>query len=179
MRHAFLRWRICPAALLATFFALAGCGYHTAGQAAKLPSDVHTIAIPMFENRTPGYRIEQTLTSAVVREFTSRTNYRIANQASSDADATLHGAVLSAYISPLTYDSTTGRTSSALVTVNMRVTLTGRDGKVLFQNQNYSFHQQYEVSREVSSFFQEESPALERLSRDFARTLVSNILENY
>ena len=101
------------------------------------------------------------------------------DQASRDADATLHGAVVSTYISPLTYDSTTGRTSSALVTVAMRVSLIDRSGKVLFQNQNYSFRQQYEVSREVSSFFQEQSPALERLSRDFARTLVSNILENY
>ncbi|HEV2112748.1 MAG TPA: LptE family protein [Terriglobales bacterium] len=158
---------------------LSGCGYHTAGQATKLPADLHTIAIPMFENHTTSYRVEQTLTGAVVREFTSRTNYRIANRDTSDADATLHGSVLSTYISPLTYDSTTGRTSSALVTVNMKVTLTGRDGKVLFENPNYSFRQQYEVSREVSSFFQEESPALERLSRDFARTLVSNILEDY
>ena len=156
-----------------------GCGYHTAGQAVKLPSDLHTIAIPMFENHTTSYRIEQTLTTAVVREFNTRTNYQVANRESRAADATLHGSVVSTYISPLTYDSTTGRTSSALVTVNMKVTLTGRDGKVLFDNQSYSFRQQYEVSREVSSFFQEESPALERLSRDFARTLVSNILENY
>jgi len=179
MRRTLCRRQIGPAILLLAAFALTGCGYRTAGQAVKLPADVHTIAIPMFENRTPSYRIEQTLTSAVVREFTTRTNYRIANQASRDADATLHGAVVSTYISPLTYDSTTGRTSSALVTVAMRVSLIDRNGKMLFQNQNYSFRQQYEVSREVSSFFQEQSPALERLSRDFARTLVSNILENY
>ena len=159
--------------------ALTSCGYHTAGQAVKLPSDLHTLAIPMFENHTTSYRIEQTLTGAVVREFNTRTNYHIENRDARDADATLRGAVTAIYISPLTYDSTTGRTSSALVTVYMRVTLTGHDGKVLFDNPNYNFRQQYEVSREVSSFFQEESPALERLSRDFARTLVSNILENY
>jgi hypothetical protein len=177
MRLFLRRTRAGSMAILA--LSISGCGYRTAGQAVKLPADVHTIAVPMFENRTTSYRIEQTLTTAVVREFNSRTNYRIANRDSDDADATLHGAVVSTYISPLTYDSTTGRTSSALVTVNMKVTLTGRDGKILFENQAYSFRQQYEVSREVSSFFQEESPALERLSRDFARTLVSNILENY
>lgn len=171
------RARLALAVMLA--LAASGCGYHTAGQAAKLPPDFHTLAIPMFENHTTSYRVEQTLTSAVVHEFTSRTNYRIANREVTDADATLRGSVLSTYISPLTYDPRTGRTSSALVTVNMKVTLTGRDGKVLFENPSYSFRQQYEVSREVSSFFQEASPALERLSRDFARTLVSNILENY
>jgi len=169
--------RVACTALAAVAFA--SCGYHTAGKAVKLPADLHTIAIPMFENHTTSYRVEQTLTSAVVREFNTRTNYRVEHRDDRAADATLHGAVTAVYISPLTYDPTTGRTSSALVTVLMRVTLTGRDGKVLFDNPNYNFRQQYEVSREVSSFFQEESPALERLSRDFARTLVSNILENY
>ena len=41
------------------------------------------------------------------------------------------------------------------------------------------FREQYQVSRELSSFFEEDSPALERLSRSFARTLVSNILEGF
>ena len=157
---------------------LAGCGYHVGGQAAALPSDVRSIAIPAFENRTTSYRLEQILTSAVVHEFTSRTNYHIAHSADG-ADATLKGIVTSAQIAPLTYDSQTGRLSSALVTVNMSVSLAGRDGKKLYDNPNYSFRQQYEVSREVSSFFQEESPAVDRLAGDFARTLVSNILENY
>ena len=66
-----------------------------------------------------------------------------------------------------------------LVTVSMKVVLTDRQGKVLFENPAYLFREQYEVSRELSSFFQEDSPALERLSRDFARTLVSNVLEGF
>ena len=41
------------------------------------------------------------------------------------------------------------------------------------------FREQYQVSREITSFFEEESPSLVRLSGDFARTLVSNILEGY
>jgi hypothetical protein len=49
----------------------------------------------------------------------------------------------------------------------------------LWQNQNYTFREQYQISREVSSFFEESDPALERLSLDFARTLVSNVLEAY
>jgi len=52
-------------------------------------------------------------------------------------------------------------------------------GHVLFENQNYSFRQQYQVSREVTSFFEEGTPALQRLSQDFARTLVSDILEGF
>jgi outer membrane lipopolysaccharide assembly protein LptE/RlpB len=155
---------------------LAACGYHTAGH-SRLPTTVQTIAIPAFINKTSTYRVEQVLTEAVAREFISRTKYRVVNQETSDADAVLRGTVISSTISPLTYDSTTGRASSALVTIIVRVQLVDRKGKVLFENPSYSFTEQYQISREVSSFFQEESPALDRLSRDFARTLVSNVLE--
>jgi hypothetical protein len=79
----------------------------------------------------------------------------------------------------VTYDSNTGRASSSLITVTMRVSLTDRNGRVIYDNPNYLFREQYQVSREISSFFEEESPALERMSRDFARTLVSNVLEAY
>ena len=167
-------------ALAGVLAMLSGCGYHTTGSSAtKLPSDVHTIAIPAFTNKTPQYKIEQMLTQAVVREFVSRTNYRIASETGDAADATLTGTVISASLNPVTYDSQTGRASSALVTVGMRVTLTDRSGKVLWQNQNYTFREQYQISREISSFFEESDPALQRLSRDFARTLVSNVLEAY
>ena len=155
-----------------------GCGYHTAGH-AQLPQDVRTIAIPGFVNQTQTYHIEQTLTAAVVHEFTTRTHYHIANDTRGDPDATLRGTVLSTYTAPLTYDSRSGRVASVLVTVNMKVSLVDRQGKILFENPSYLFREQYEVSRELTSFFEEDSPALGRLSRDFARTLVSNVLEGF
>ena len=170
------RW----AAVLAAWLGLAslGCGYHIAGHAAQLPENVKTIAVPGFINQTQTYRVEQTLTAAVIREFVTRTHYHIANDGS-DADATLRGTILSTYTAPLTYDSQTGRAASVLVTVGMKVSLTDRQGKVLFENPSYVFREQYEVSRELSSFFEEDSPALQRLSRDIARTLVSNVLEGF
>lgn len=169
------------AALLAAMACLTsiGCGYHTAGHAAQLPTDVRTIAIPSFVNQTRTYAIEQVLTAAVVREMTSRTHYHVLNQDSSDADAILHGTVLSTAASPLTYDSQTGRASSVLVTVSMSVNLTDKHGKVLYENPSYVFRQQYQVSRALTSFFEEDTPAVQRLSQEFARTLVSNILEGF
>jgi hypothetical protein len=61
----------------------------------------------------------------------------------------------------------------------MSVTLSDRHGKVLYQNPAYLFREQYEVSQDLNSFFEEDSPAFRRLSNDFARTLVSNILEGF
>jgi outer membrane lipopolysaccharide assembly protein LptE/RlpB len=156
-----------------------GCGYHTAGHAVQLPENVKTIAIPAFVNETSTYRIEQMLTSSVVREFTTRTHYHLLNTPGEAADATLRGTVLSTSASPLTYNSTTGQAASVLVVVSMRVSLTDRQGKVLYQNPSYLFREQYEVSQDLASFFEEDSPAFRRLSQDFARTLVSNILEGF
>ncbi len=172
MKRKALLFCVLALALVAT-----SCGYKTSGKAVRLPSDLHTISIPAFVNQTQTYRIEQVLTGAVVREFAARTNYRVLNQVSPDADATLKGTVVSAELAPVTYDSRTGRASSGLVTVSMRVSLVDRKGKVLWENQNYQFREQYQISREISSFFEEDTAAVDRLSRDFARTLVSNILE--
>ncbi len=165
--------------LFICLFLHAGCGYHTAGHAVQLPENVKTIAVPAFKNETLTYRIEQMLTASVVREFTTRTRYRILNDASQDADATLRGTVLSTTASPLTYDTSTGQAASMLVVVSMKVTLIDRNGKVLYQNPAYLFREQYEVSQDLTSFFEEDSPAFRRLSQDFARTLVSNILEGF
>jgi len=167
------------AAILLVVMALAGCGYRTAGTANRLPKTVRTIAVPMFVNQTQTYRIEQILTRDVVRELVGRTPYHVVNDSGQTADVVLKGTVVSAQAAPLTYDAQTGRISSAVVTVSMKVSLSDHQGRVFFENQNYTFRQQYQVSREVTSFFEEETPALQRMSQDFARTLVSDVLEAY
>jgi outer membrane lipopolysaccharide assembly protein LptE/RlpB len=164
---------------LLTTISLTACGYHTAGHNITLPENVKTLAIPAFINQSQTYRVEQTLTAAVVREFTTRTHYQVLHDDSDAADATLHGIVLTTTASPLTYDSKTGRAESVLVVVSMKVSLVDRQGKILFQNPSYIFREQYQVSQELSSFFEEDSPAMGRLSRDFAQTLVSNVLEGF
>jgi outer membrane lipopolysaccharide assembly protein LptE/RlpB len=156
----------------------AGCGYHTAGHSNLLPSDLRTLAVPAFVNQTQTYKIEQTLTAAVVQEFTIRTKYHVTADAHA-ADAVLHGTVLSTYTTPLTYDTTTGRAATVLVIVSMSVSLSDRQGRVLYQNPSYVFRDQYQISEDLSTLFEEDSPAFQRLSRDFARTLVSNVLEAF
>lgn len=155
------------------------CGYHTAGHVVQVPESIHKIAIPAFKNESPTYRIQQILTESVIREFTTRTRYQILHEAGDDADATLQGTVLSTSATPLTYDTNTGRAASVLVVVSISVKLMDRHGKVLYQDPQYLFREQYELSQDLTTFFQEDSPALRRLSRDFGRTLVSNLLEGF
>jgi hypothetical protein len=169
------------AAILAVLVAgltAGGCGYHVVGRANTLPTGAHTIAVPAFANRTTTYRIEQILTEAVVHEFIARTNYRVVPDANG-ADLLLHGEVTNLTAGAVLFDPTTGAATTVEVTVTIRVTLADRAGKILFQNNGFVFRQPYEISEEIPSFFQEEGPALERMSRDFAAQLVSDILENF
>ncbi len=176
MKRFFRLFAAVPALLIVL---LSGCGYHTAGKASRLPADVKVLAVPVFVNQTQVFRIEQIMTRDVVREFIERTRYHVTNASGDSADATLKGTVVSAQATPLTYDAQTGRISSAVVVITAKVTLTDRNGRVLFENLNYTFREQYQVSSEINSFFAEEAPAMQRLSRDFARTLVADILEAF
>ncbi len=164
--------------LLLCTVALTGCGYHSVGAATHLPANVRTLAVPVFTTRAQAFHTEFAFTQAVVRELNTRTKYRIVNK-DADADATLRGIILSESASPLTYDSTSGQTSSYLITITARVTLTARDGRILYQNDSLPFREQYQSTQDTTSFIQEDAPAVQRVARDFAQTIVSAILEGY
>jgi outer membrane lipopolysaccharide assembly protein LptE/RlpB len=158
---------------------LAGCGYHTVGSAAHLPSTVHTLAVPVFKNNSQSFHTELAMTQAVAHEFKSRTKLAVlAQDDSKEADATVKGTILTQTVVPLTYNSTTGQSSSFLITITASVTVLDRDNRVLYSNKNYLFRQQYQSSSDLPSFFEEDPAAVARLSRDFAQTLVSDILES-
>ena len=73
---------------------ISGCGYHTLGAATHLPPDVHTLSVPIFTTRTEAYHTEVTMTDAVIREFATRTRFRVTPSENADADAVLHGTIL-------------------------------------------------------------------------------------
>jgi outer membrane lipopolysaccharide assembly protein LptE/RlpB len=136
------------ASFAAALVTLSGCGYHTLGAATHLPPGVHTLSVPMFATRTEAYHTETLMTDAVIREFAARTRLRVTPR--EGGDAVLHGTILKQTVSPLTYNTDTQQSSSFLVTVNVSVTLTGADGKVLFENKNYVFRQQYQSTTNLS-----------------------------
>jgi outer membrane lipopolysaccharide assembly protein LptE/RlpB len=170
-----------PAVLIVGFSALgiSGCGYHAVGVATHLPPDLHTLAVPVFATRTEAYHTETLVTDAVLREFAARTRFRVTPSADENADAVLHGTILKEYVAPLTYNASTQQSSSFLITLVLSVTVNSRDGKVLYENKNYVFRQQYQSTTDLASFIQENPAAMERLSRDFARQLVADVLEGF
>jgi outer membrane lipopolysaccharide assembly protein LptE/RlpB len=175
----FVPQRILPLVFAALLLPLAGCGYHSVGAATHIPSNVRSISVPVFATHVQSFHSEVALTQAVVRELNTRTRYRVLTSGSDDADATLAGTVLTQTSVPLTYDSTTGETSSYLVTITVKVVLRARDGHVLYQNDALSYREQYQSTQDLSGFIREDPPAVNRLARDFAQALVGDMLESF
>lgn len=164
---------------LLVFTLLTGCGYHTAGSATHIPANVRTLAVPIFSTRTQAYHTEMAYTQAVVRELNTRTRYHVLNTDTPDADAMLRGTILTQTITPLTYDANSGQSSSYLVSVTASVILTAHDGSVLYRNDAVTFREQYQSTQDVNTFIQEGSPAVSRMARDFAQTIVSDMLNSF
>jgi outer membrane lipopolysaccharide assembly protein LptE/RlpB len=169
------------------FCAVAGCGYHVAGRSDALPKSIHVIAVPAIENKTSSYRIEQRLTAATIHELLAATNYKVVSIPDS-GDAVLRGKVLTLEAVPLLFTTTnststaatTTRATTMLVTMKCEVTLTdSTTQKVLYHTDNFIFRNEYEISTDVKSFFEEQDPALDRMAQDFAKRLVAAVTENY
>ena len=189
-----LKFQILPLCLCVTAaLFLSACGYHVGGDSALMPPGLKVIAVPALKNDTPRYRIEQRMTEAVVHEFVARTKYRIVASEDS-ADAVLLGEITSFEAIPVVFDTTlppntstappsnttSARATTMLISMHMKVSLEERETKkVLYKNDDYLFREPYEISTDPSKFFDEQGPALERMSRDFAARLVSDVLENF
>ena len=170
---------VCHLPFAICILILSGCGYRVAGRGDRLPPGVKTIAVPVFTNSTRKFKIEQRVSAAITREFIERSKYQITADPSA-ADAVLKGEIKDVRSGVVAFDRRTGRATTLQVQVTARVDLIEQHSKKsVFSNHNYIFREQYQVSQNPSAVFEEQDPALDRLSRDFARTLVTDILENF
>lgn len=170
---------VLPSALLLAASAfLAGCGYQIGGQASLLPKDIHTIAIAPWANVTIDYGLANYLAAAMSREFISRTRYRIVTDPAR-ADAVFYGTIANVVKGGTIYDNTVQRTTAGQVTVQIQYRLVDRSGKVLVSKPNAEFHERYQIAVNSGQYFDESDPAMQRLSVDVAKDLVSAILEQF
>ena len=148
-----------------------------AGTTLKDFTEIKTISVPLFISRTEAYHTETVMTNAVIRELATRTRFRVIPTESPDAGAVLHGAILNEQVTPLTYNSSKQQSSSFIITIVASVTLNSADGRVLYQNKNMVYREQYQSTTDLATFIQEDPAAVERLSRAFARQVVADLLE--
>jgi lipopolysaccharide assembly LptE-like protein len=159
------------------------CGYALAGRGSFLPSYIQRIGIPTFVNRTPVFNLETLLTQKVRGEFIGRGKYQILPE-STGVDALLTGEVTAVSITPVSFTAQQLASRYAL-TMTARIELRDiRENKVLWENPSVIFRQEYDAttgrdSTDPAAYFQQDANTLERISTEFARTIVSAILEAF
>jgi hypothetical protein len=161
-----------------------GCGYALAGRGSFLPAYIKTIGIPTFTNRTAVFNVETLLSQKVRSEFIGRGRYTVLPQAT-DVDGLLVGEVTAVSIQPASFTAGTQLASRYVITMTASVQLKDvRENTVLWENPGLVFRQDYDATSGVNSldpaaFFGQNANALDRLSSEFARTIVSAILEAF
>ncbi len=165
--------------LLGSVLGSASCGYHVGASADLVPKSVRTIAVPAFTTFTARYTLVDELPRQIAREFRERTRFVVVDSPT-QADAVLSGRILAASVIPTIYDPGSGKATSVAVYLNLTVNLVEqRTGKVIYSRVNWGLRENYELAVDPHQFFNESGPALDRLSRDVARDLVSSVVENF
>jgi len=153
------------------------CGYKPAGKGKSLPADIKTIAVPVFQNTSLKYRVEQRFTGAVIDEILKRARGLHVVTSQENADAVINGDIRGFRASGSILDDR-GRTRVWDVRIIVSIVVRDlRSHKILFQNPRLAFEGQYELSDDPQSFFNEENSAVDRIARDFAQTIVTTIME--
>ncbi len=168
-----LRWGVALSLIL--IFVAAACGYRLKGSVQDPPGGIRSIGIPTFTNQTRQFKLEQRITTAVLKEFAARTRIPVTSR-TSGVEAVLMGEIRDLRSSPEAF-GTDAFGSAFLVTVLMSVKLVRlKDDVVIYENPEFVFREHYVISSKVTQFFSEENSALDRLARDFAASLASTIL---
>ena len=169
-------------ALLAAL-ASSSCGYTLAGRGSFLPESIKTIGIPDFTNRTPYFEFAQTLSQRVRSEFIGRGRYKVLPQ-DSGVDAVLRAQINTVTLTPTGFNDLQQATRYAVI-VSMSIQFVQvSTGKVLWENPGQVLREEYQVASggtlaDPETFFGQASNAVQRMATDFARSVVSAILEAF
>jgi lipopolysaccharide assembly LptE-like protein len=158
------------------------CGYSLAGRGSFLPAYIRVIGVPLFQNQTAVYDVERQITEKVRAEFRGRGKYRV-ELAEAGSDAVLSGEITSITLAPAAFNENQ-QASRYVLTLIAKVEFKDlKANKVLWANPAWPFREEYEITSSATldpnAFLSQDANALERLASEFARSVVSAILEAF
>lgn len=163
--------------VLAVAVAVAACGYEFRGKQNNLPSDVRSIAVPVFKNKTNEIRIEQIFTDAVIFQFTRSQMVRVVSEG--QADAVLSGTVNRVEIVDVALTSSdTSRQRRITIWVNAKL-IRKKDGKVLWADKSLWQNRTYDVAGSPQATEVNKRAAISLLATQMAQTLHDRVFENF
>ncbi len=146
---------------------------------SQLPEHIKTVAVPAFQNTALRYKIEHRFTQAVMNELIHRGHGIRVQSEREGADAVIDGVVKGFGFSGVLLDDK-GRARIFEVTITAAVTVRDQhDNRVLYDNQNFIFRGEFEFANDPRNFFNEEDPAVLRIARSFAESIVSTLINGF
>lgn len=145
----------------------------------QLPSRIKTVAVPAFQNESLRFKVESRFTEAVINEVVRRGRGIRVQGSREGADAVIDGVIKSFAFSGVLLDNQ-GR--ARIFEVEIRAAVTVRDqieNRVLYDNQNFIFRGEFEFANDPRTFFNEEDPAVQRMARSFAESIVSTLVNGF
>ena len=166
-------------ALLLALAALAGCGYALVGRGSNIPADVKSVYLKPLENHTQRQLVDQSLTRAIADELVTRRRFDVVGS-EAQANAEIVGSVTGFGVTPVTFDQT-GRATQYELAITAQITFkrVGTEGKVIWKSDRYTFRESYPVNASSANYFDLEDSTINIASQEFARTLVTDLLEGF
>ena len=162
--------------------AASGCGYALAGRGNTLPSHIRIIGIPQFVNQTSEPELDIRLTDAVRREFQNRGRFTV-NSDPAGADGLLTVTIRQHTPTPTAFTESR-QVSRYQITVAADVTFRDEVKNEVLYSQTVRASEEYDLggsaaATDLTVLFRQDRNAIERLSRAFAREVVTAILEAF
>lgn len=177
-----MRIRVSAVALVVAVLMQAGCGYSLAGRGSFLPEYIKRIGVPQFVNTTAVFELDRQITDKVRSEFIGRGKWNIIPDATG-VDGLVTGVITSVTLTPVAFNTAQQATRYAL-TLSAQVEFKDmRTNKVLWTNPSMQYREEFPLdpssALDTTTFLRQDVNARDRMANEFARALVSAILEAF
>lgn len=171
-------YRLLPIVVL---LALTGCGYHLVGTSTFLPPEVQNLNVELFENKTARADMDQRVAEALNLEWVRRGRFQLVDRRE-NADIVLSGVMSRLSVIAVSFDDN-GRATEYQMTLTTEVRLhdvRGEDDPILlWEDKAFSRRTSYSVDEDAVDYFDRQRAAMDELSREYSRSLVSAVLEGF
>jgi len=181
MRRAYLAFLLLASATLSG----SGCGYALAGRGNALPTSIAVIGVPQIVNHSSVGEADRVITAAVREEFQTKGKYQVRPDAA-NVDGLLTATINSVTLQPTAFSDDRRPTAFAVVVLaSVEFKHVTDENKVLWANPSFRVTDDYQLASgntgnvDPSALFSQNTQALERLAKKFAREVVTSIFEAF
>jgi curli biogenesis system outer membrane secretion channel CsgG len=162
-----------------------GCGYSLVGRGITTDPTIKRIGVPLFKDRTGKLGLDQKVTQKVSEELLRRGRFDVVPQATG-VDALVEGEIIAYSVQPIGFGDVAVAAGTQTQASRYAISIVARvkyskigQAEPIWQNESFSFRDEYDVGDNPATFFDREDQTIERMSSSFAKNLVSAMLEAF